>query len=242
MNNWWMFGATLTFLIIAVIVAIAFVITSGMDRNSPGSNATSTLAGVLLVISIVIIIAAFYMYFNGNFNQYKTTQDRLTLKYDYLTYYEPVQIMKGFTPATAASTLKRKWDDITPMFKSHFKKAIVALLQNKQRVETALENVKARQDVVVLSNYDFSVPCVVFCNFFKENREIMVGNQGLVTMTMIDMLPEIDANSQAFLFNLKGSNEKLNIFHVLGLYEVFVEKYPDYTRHCISKNSCPYVS
>lgn len=245
MSPWTLIGVTTLFLIIAVIISVVFVVWKGRESaESQMLQGPSMLAGVLLIISIVVIIAAFIAYFKGAFNRYKTTSEDLKLKYDYLAYYEPVGLIQGATPATYNETSKAVFDTISPEFKSLYVAAASALIQNKKRVEVALSNVRLKKDTKVLSNYDFSVPCVKLVTFMKKNEAIIKANGELTIRLMVDSLASLGVNSSLYFFDIYDGTkvvDKVHITVIIGIYIKFLEQYPTLASGCISNGICPFT-
>lgn len=244
MNPWTLIGATTIFLIIAVIIAIVFVVIKGTSGEPQQFQGPSTLAGVMLIISIVVIIAAFIAYFNGAFNRYKTTPEDLKIKYDYLAYYEPVGLIQGATPATYNESSKKAFDSISREFKTLYTTAASALIKNKNRVETAISNVRLTRDTKVLSNYDFSVPCVRLVDFMKKNDAIIRANDELTVRLMIDSLASLGVNASLYFFDLYDGNKKVDRIHItviIGIYIKFNEQYPTIAASCIKNGICPFT-
>lgn len=243
MNPWVLIGATTVFLVIAVIIAIVFVVMKAGSVSSAEAG-PSTLAGVMIIITIVVVIGAFAAYFNGAFNKYKTTPDALTIKYDYLAFYEPVGILKGVTPATYNDSSKAKFDSIAPQFKTMYKTAVLSLLQNKPRVETALSNVYLEQDTKVLTNYNFSVPCVKLATFMLDNIDVIMENDEVVIRSMIEVESSLGVESSSFEFAINDGTvlvKKINIKVIPGIYMRFVQAYPSLASACIKNNLCPFT-
>jgi membrane protein YdbS with pleckstrin-like domain len=105
MDPWLLIGGTTVFLVIAVIISVIFVVMRSGDTMTGPSVATVAM----LVLSIIIIMAAFFCYFNGYFNQYKTNKEDLTIKYDYLEYNRPVNMINSvIVPAPAQALAPRR--------------------------------------------------------------------------------------------------------------------------------------
>lgn len=244
MNSWWLIGGTTVFLICAVMASVIFVIKSGVSgSNEVYSSGGVRLAGVLLVVCVVVIVAAFIAYFNGFFNRYKTTQDRLRLKYDYLTYYEPVKLINGLSPAGVVSPTT--FASISDELKTLFTNATSVLIQNKQRVEIALGNVSLTGDTQILSNYDFSLPCVKLGTFIIQNEALLRANQNAVMKLLSDALQDLGIDPNTYRFNIsdgKQVTDQMDILVVIGLYVIFVQQYPSTAQTCIKNNACPFTS
>lgn len=244
MNPWTLIGATTIFLIVAVIIAVVFVVIKGTRGEAQQVQGPSMLAGVMLIVSIVIIIAAFVAYFNGVFNKYKTTPEDLKLKYDYLAYYQPVGLIQGATPATYSESSKLAFDSISTEFKSLYMTAASALIKNKTRVETALSNVRLIHDPKVLSNYDFTIPCLKLADFMKKNDSVIQANSELTVRLMIDSLASLGVNSSFYFFDIYDGNKKVDRIHItviVGIYLQYYDKYPTIVASCIKNGICPFT-
>lgn len=238
---WWLTGGTIVFLIVAVIIAL--VSTVRTQPSADGNNGPAIFAGILLVICVVLIFAVFIAYFNGYFNRFRTTPQRMSIKYDYLTHYQPVQVMKGLTPATEKDTSFTQFQNITPEFKTLLKAASIALVDNKSRVEIALGNVRLSSDTKVLSDYDFSLPCVKLAQFMKDNMQILENNDEAAMRVMLDTLSSISGDATRFNFVVSTGDSKpiiVNILVVFGIYMIFMDKYPAIAQYCLKYNKCPY--
>lgn len=249
MDSWWLIGGTVIFLVLTVIGTIVYVSHNSAGGNSaaipitPGTDdGASRLAFILLIIAVIIIIIAFFAYFNGFFNAYKTTPERLTLKYDYLAHYEPVKILQGATPATYTTTSSTLFKNLVPEFKAKFLAAVKALVDNKARVETAIGNAALTHDTKVFADYDFSVPCVKYVDFLTKNDKIVQPNQDLVVRVMTDTLAEAGYKNEQLTFKVAdGSSSKTaHILNIIGMYILFYNKYPAIVAFCIQNNRCPF--
>lgn len=244
MNSWWLIGGTTVFLIIAVLVSVAFVIRSGVSDSTAVYNSGGVrLAGLLLIICIVIIIAAFIAYFNGFFNRYKTTPESLRLKYDYLTYYEPVKLMSGLSPASNLVGVNA-FTSITNDLQTLFTQAASVLIKNKDRVEVALGNVSLTGQTKVLANYDFSLSCLKFATFLLNNDAVLRANQNAALKLMSDSAQQLGVDPMTYTFNVSDGKQivnRVNILTVIGLYVIFVQQYPTIAETCIKNNACPFI-
>jgi hypothetical protein len=240
---WWLTGGTVVFLIVAVVIALIFVVRAQPSPNGGDNNGPAIFAGILLVLCVFTILGVFIAYFNGYFNKFRTTPQRMSIKYDYLTHYQPVQIIKGLTPATEKDTSITQFQNITPDFKVVLRDAAILLSNNKSRVEIALGNVQLTRDTKVLSDYDFSVSCVKLAQFMKNNDSILKANEQAAMRVVLDVLSSISGDATRFNFVVStGDNDiqTINILTVFGLYLIFIDKYPAIADYCINNNKCPY--
>lgn len=249
MNSWWVIGITFAIFVVLLLLAMFFVVKNGGAAANPQSGGPSIFASVMLVVCIVVIVGIFIMYFNGYFNKFKTSHDRMTIKYDYLMHHNPVDILPSIVPAPAAQMMSLSsnssiaFQQIVPQYKELFLEAVKALLQNKPRVETALTNVSLTQDTKVLTNYDFSTPVVKYAYFILQNEAVFNANQQIAKQTLNDVLDSLSRDPSVFTFTINKSTpaqRQVHIFAVVASYVLFVKTYPTLVKQCLA-SKCPYV-
>lgn len=249
MNTWAAIGITFAVFLVLIIVSLVFAIKKGGGTTSPQNGGPSIFASVLLVVSVAVIVGIFIMYFNGYFNKFKTSHDRMAIKYDYLVYHNPVDILPSVMPAPAAQTLTLSsnkavaFQQLATQYKALFLDAVKALLMNKTRVEAALTNVSLTQDSKVLTNYDFSTPVVKFAYFTIQNQDVIAVNQQNAQILLNEVLDSLSKDKNVFTFIVnKGTPAQQNthIYAVIATYTLFVKTYPKYVQQCLAEK-CPYV-
>lgn len=226
---------TIIFLICAVLIVIVFAVFKGPST----SQGSSTIAVILLIVSIIIIISAFIAYYTGVFNKYKGDVDNLKLKYDYLTYYEPVNIISSAT--NDISSNNASFDSIATEFEELYTLAVANLIKNKTRAEVALSNARLQHDTKVLLNYDFSVPCLKLAEFIKKNDMIIRANDESAIRLMLNSLSSLGVDSSSYYFNIYEGTQKVDQVHitvVIAVYIRFYEQYPTDAQICIRNGIC----
>lgn len=243
MNPWWVVGTTMAFLIVSVIMCMVYLIFKGTIKTESTSSG-SVIGVILIVVAILIIFILFMCHFYGVFNKVKVDPKRLSLKYDYLVQHEPVDILKPLTPQYSL-LYQEEMVNLLPQFRDILKEALQALTQDKRRVEKALANVFITQDVRVLSNYAFSYPVVRLADFMNKHEKTIMKTDIIFSNAIITELREFNAASDAKLYIYeidigKSVKSQVHITTVIGLFYVFVQRYPKITEQCLINKACPF--
>jgi hypothetical protein len=255
MAQWLIVTGTVLLLIVAVAICIIGIIKNWKVGGSYGNGAPMALGASMLIACVVVIIGIFIAYFNGIFNRYKTSQDRMAFKYDYMMQYPPVKTMYSLTPSGKVKDTRNAMDFLIekmPLLKSSIREAIVAITkdnQTKARVERALTNVALNNDTKVLADYDFSLPCIKLALYLYENEKIAKQYPNEITQLYITTIEDLKIDRQKYVYTVdlpNGSRNKMlsnqvDILGALNTYSYFVVAYPKLAKTCVDRNGCPYV-
>ena len=255
MAEWLIVTGTVVLIIVAVAICIIGVIKNWKVGGAYGNGAPMALGAAMLIACVIVIIGIFIAYFNGIFNRYKTSQDRMAFKYDYMMQYPPVKTMYSLTPSGKVKDPRNAMDFLLeklPLLKSNIREAILAITkdtQTKSRVERALTNVALNNDTKVLADYDFSLAPIKLALYLHDNADIAKQYHEEITRLFISTIDELKIDRKKYIYMItmpSGTrsnilSNQVDIMGVINTYSYFVIAYPKLARSCADRNGCPYV-
>ncbi len=247
-------SGTVILLIIAVVICIISIIKNKLGVVGPESGAVMGLGASMLIATVVVILGIFIAYFNGVFNSFKTSQDRMTFKYDEMMHYPPVKPINSISPASKASVGQSTMDklhELMPLLKTHVTEAIKAITKDtatKARVERALSNVALNNDTRILADYDFSLPAIKLAVYLQEREKLAKQYKDEITQVFVKAIEDLKIDRQKYVYtvDIPGGtrssllSEQVDILGVINIYSYFAVAHSKLAKTCVERNGCPF--